>query len=218
MLRFGRVDCSARRVVIAGSGPSLESLVGLGQMPGVSVIAVNGAVEHVRSDHFFTLDPSPENRRRMRDPVAGVRYWAAVPPEYGTPHAKTGAMREPADQHVTYLRRMTGDGPLGALHGLSTNAGQINTGNSAWGALQLAVLMGARRIVLIGVDGGGPYFRGGGETRDLGHLPSLFASAVSQFRRRDVEVANAGADSAITCFPRMPWEEAQRWIYQQVKD
>ncbi len=199
--------------MIAGSGPSLAAMVRQ-SIPFCQVIAVNGAVHQVQADHWFTLDPSTANRDRMRRPIPGVRYWAAVPPDYGTPSAQTAEMRTPADAHVTYLQRLVGDGTLGSRPGLSSDPGAIHTGNSAYGALGLAYLMGARRIVLVGVDGAGGYHGAAGAPRDLRHLPDLFASAVPQLASAGVQVVNASMESTIQCFPKMRFKEALRWMWQ----
>lgn len=51
------------RVIIVGSGPSAANFVA---PRGVPIIAVNGAIDWLnRASYFFTLDPSPDNMRRV---------------------------------------------------------------------------------------------------------------------------------------------------------
>lgn len=216
----------SRAVIVAG-GPSAAPL--RTQAPPVPVIAVNGAVEwSARADFFFTLDPSPANRQRMRQRRGGTVYYAAVPEDYGTPHSPIADLRAPAEPGVIWLRRVAhqarpwdaydarafGDWGLrwSAMRGLSTLNTQIHTGNSAYGALGLAFLMGARRVVLAGVDASAAARVEGGRSNDLSHLPALFASAAPQLEAAGVEVVNASLESAVTCFRRMALVDALEWI------
>lgn len=195
------------KAVIVGSGPSAA---GFAPPDGVTVIAVNGVIEWIsRADYWFTLDPSPENMERMRKPRDGVRYCAAV-----------GENRQlPA--HVTrYLRVAAGDGVpepakgtpawwfwrWQAVAGLSDEKGRIHTGNSAYGALGLAYHLGARRAVLIGVDASGEKRIEGGHSRNLSHLPMLFASALPQ-----MEIVSCGRLDSV---PQMTTDRAFEWLMQ----
>lgn len=68
LVPWGRVQHTAERVAVVGSGPSAKGLEAIEFPECVTVIAVNGAVDRLpRADLFFTLDPSPANRRRMRE-------------------------------------------------------------------------------------------------------------------------------------------------------
>lgn len=181
-----------------------------GEFPdGVTVIAVNGSLRYLpRADFWFTLDPSWPNRAIMATPRAGVIYYAAVPPEYGTPAARFAPMRTPPDAHVKYLKRVEGRefGRYRAKSGLSRDKGEINTGNSAWGALQLALHMEPEKVALFGVDGQGDYFYGGAP-RDLTTMPALFASAET-----DVSIVNGSPGSLVGCFPKMTPDDALQWL------
>lgn len=206
------VDVREDRAVIVATGQSLDGF-DLSALANIDagVIAVNAAVSFAPADYWFTLDPSDANVRLMRNQAAGVRYFAAVPPEFGTRAGKSRVHRQTRPPNVTYLHRIAGSGPLGAAWGLSENQRAIHTGNSAYGALGLAYLMGARRIALLGVDGGGAYFYGG-NGGDLSHLPQLFASALPQLQAADVEVVNGSPASVIDAFPRMSPADAIAWI------
>ena len=205
------------RAVICGQGPSW-ALVDVQELTrtreaGALVIAVNGAVAHAPADVFFTLDLSPENRRRIANPVPGVRYVVAAP---ATETNRVG--------HVTYLRRIeravSRKGPYAhragqeAPGGLSEDPKAINTGNSAFGALNLAYHLGVQRIVLLGVDGCG-YTRWDG-TRNfcLEHMPALFASAVPQLAAAGIAVVNGSPQSAVECFPRLTPHDALEWLME----
>lgn len=203
-----------RDIVIVGSGASLRGFDWSLVPASARIIAVNGAVEAVpRADAFFTLDPSARNRQRMRVQRAGVKYYAAVPDDYGSWRATCPVHRAGREQGVSWLRRIAGDGPLGSCHGLSEDRGSINTGNSAYGALGLAYHWWAERIVLLGVDGRGDYWHEpGGPAGSLAHLPALFASALPQLAARGISVINGSPDSAVTCFLRLPPEAAMEWL------
>lgn len=177
------------------------------------MIAVNGAIEWLdRADHWFTLDPSAANLRRMEEPRRGVQYHAAVPndrklPGHVTRWHRIGhrSTQEPANKHspVWWMWRWS------AVPGISTQDGQINSGNSAWGALQLACKMGARRVVLVGVDASREPRVEGGAPNNLSHLPLLFESALGT---PGFEFVNCGAMQSRV--PQMSIEGGMRWLSQ----
>ena len=221
-LNFTRIEgpeWSAREVVICGQGPSWKMVhhpdIKRAKEEGARVIAVNGAVDEIPdlADYFFTLDHSTENLRRIADPYPGVTYVQAVPEDY------TG----PAPEHVVHLRRISVAGePDGRPFrdrvweqipgGLSEARTCIHTGNSGFGALNLAVHMGARRVVLLGVDGHGRERWDGSENGYLGHLPRLFRTAVPQLEWRGVEVVNGSPLTQVGCFPIKSPEDALHWL------
>lgn len=203
------------RVAIVASGPSMRG-VKIPRLPGVLVIAVNGAIEWCKTaDWFFSLDPSPYVRGLVSSPRPGVRYWMAVPDEYGNPRASRAAHRWPRLEHVTYLRRLTGDGVRGSCFGLSEDPGAINTGNSAYGALGLAYHQRPERIALFGVDAtqSGYAYLPGQPRWSLAHLPALFESAVPQLA--GIEVVNGSARSRVDCFPRVSPQAAIAWLTER---
>lgn len=175
----------ALNIVIVASGPSARGYV---PSDDVTVIAVNGAIEWLsRADYWFTLDSSAVNMQRMNDPRAGVIYCAAVP--CATP------------EHVRRFKRMSARGKeprrntpewwfwrWSCKRGLSEKPDEINTGNSAYGALGLAYHLGADSITLVGVDGTTDDRIEGGKCNNLSHLPMLFESAMPQLRARGITV------------------------------
>lgn len=196
------------RAVIVASGPSGQ---GFELPPGVVVIAVNGAIDWLpRVDHWFTLDPSEANLRRMASPRDGVVYHAALPSSHP---AVGGHVRryqrvaargpEPADKNSPYwwLWRWS------AVCGLSATSGRIHTGNSAWGALQLAHHLGATKVALVGVDASSEPRIEGGRPGNLSHLPLLFDSALGR-----INFINCGRMPSRA--PRMSIAEGMQWLTQ----
>lgn len=168
------------RAIIVGSGPSARGFL---PPDGVAVIAVNGAIEWLlRADYFFTLDPSPENLRRLRQPVPGVQYAAALPESIDIPPHVQRFKRISAQCQEPRLRG-TPEWWLwrwSAVTSLSQDIGCIHSGNSAWGALGLAYHLGFTDVALVGVDGTIDPRIEGGRPHCLAHLPLLFASALNQ--------------------------------------
>lgn len=216
-VRYGEVALRAERVLVVANGPSLRTMplkaIADAAGRGAHVLAVNGAIEALPVCHsWFTLDPCGLNRRRMMVRRVGVTYFAAVPPDYGLAAACRRCHRGRPASGVTYLRRIAGAG-------LPPGPGLIHSGNSAFGALQLAAAMGAARIVLAGVDGTQrPYAYGRGRPGKLGHLPGLFAGAVADLGRRGIKVVNASPQSLVDCFPRMAAAEALDWLTEAQDD
>lgn len=220
ILIFGSVEGSYERVAILGFGPSMRCLTKHDVQRlidhGVAVIAVNRAALHWPATHFFTLDCSPINRSILRCRPLGenATYYAAVPDDYGLARARVASHRHPPEPGVVYLQRESGKGPLKSKAGLSSDPGVINTGNSAWGALQVARFLNPRFICLFGVDGShhGYAFGPGGPATPLNHLPLLFASSAEQFRREGVGILNASPTSILTCFPKTTPPVGVQWL------
>lgn len=216
---FRQVTGRAERILIVATGPSAEaldlSLVEKAAGQGVTVIAVNGAIEWLPVAHvWFTLDPGPINRPRMRNRRAGVEYYAAVPDDYGTPFAEHSCHRGPAEDGVTFLRRRCGAVRPGTA--LSDDPGIIVSGNSAFGAMQVGWLMGGQRFAMIGVDGTRePYAHGSRRpTWNFLHLPGLFRSCGPQLKERGAEVRNGSPQSIVRCFRRCRPNEAVEWVIE----
>lgn len=89
--------------------------------------------------------------------------------------------------------------------------------NSGAAAVSLAAARGARRIVMLGYDcqrtGGKAHWHadhggGLGNTGSLDKWPALFAQLAAHCARLRVQVVNASRETALTCFPRQPLEQA----------
>jgi hypothetical protein len=196
-------------VVILGGGPSLsaEQVAAVQQARAaradVHVIAINEAYKLAPwadvlyfSDEgrFFAWNrdlPEFKAFRGLKVAIDGYR----VPQTYGN------------DPAIKVLRNL-GDGP-----GLCELRDGLHTGrNSGFQAINLAVHLGASRIVLLGfdmkpaADGRTQWHRNYpyADPADvyarvmLPHFPTL----VDPLRRLGVEVINATPGSALTCFPR----------------
>lgn len=88
--------------------------------------------------------------------------------------------------------------------------------NSGYGALALAILRGAKRIILLGYDAQhtdgkthwhGDHPEGLGSAGSVARWPSDFERAQRQYAGR-VEIINASRQTALTCFQRMALEDA----------
>lgn len=195
------------RVIIVASGPSAKHFV---PPPNVTVIAVNGVIDWIaRADYWFTLDPSKLNMQRMAMPRKGVKYCAAVPQGYPLPSHVNTYLRvsqqglEPRQRHTPswWLWRW------GAVVGLNKQAGCINTGNSAYGAVNLAYHLGAKKIMLVGVDASQHPRIEGGTPNNLSHLPLLFSSL-----RDELPIVNCG--NMQSNLPKMSIEQGLAWLQE----
>lgn len=185
-----------KTVVCMATGPSLTpEQVAIVRASGAKTIAVNDA---------YTLAP-----------FADLLYFADV--KWHAWHRERQAFREFAGEKCSIFLGV--DPKLGAIHllrqasyvGLSTNPGEICTGaNSGYQAINIAVLSGAKRIVLIGYDaqpsGGRQHFFG--DHPDKSHAPydvirHRFADLIEPTRKLGVEILNATPVSAITCYPKV---------------
>lgn len=195
-------------VLIVADGPSAAVMRSLQVPQGLYVIAVNAVVHWLpRVDAFITLDPCQRQRITMANQRPGVRYFAAVPGDYGTRSAKSPAHRAPREQGVTFLRRVSGPGPLGSRFGMHSRPDCVSSGNSAWGALNIAHHIGAKRIGLIGVDGNNGPRVSGGRPGPLAHLPALFDSYDGP-----AEIRNGSIRSAVRCFKKSSASEVLEWL------
>lgn len=103
------------------------------------------------------------------------------------------------------------------VSGLSLDPGAICTGsNSGYQALNIAILTGAKRVVLVGYDGrAGPDGRQHffGEHPDKSHAPyevtrGRFGEMVAPAKKAGVEILNATPKSWVECFPMVSLAES----------
>ncbi len=94
--------------------------------------------------------------------------------------------------------------------GISSKPDQIIANNTGQGAINIAYLFGAARIVLLGFDMRMVAGQHNWHTKHKGatshnRYPQVFAPAISRaakdLKQRGVEVINATKDSALKCFP-----------------
>lgn len=216
-IKWGRVnpDDVTDNIIIVGSGKSLigfdfNKLRGLG-----TIIAVNGAGESVPFAHYwFTLDPWGLNGPQIPQNFNG-KLFAAVSEDYGTPKAQVVEHRVNPDPRVTFLHRLRSHNLIGVSsetaykEGLSEDTSCINTGNSGYGALNLAYHFRPKKILLLGIDGTMGYFYTKDQSnRPLTYLPTMFESAVPQLTKAKIKVINGSVNSAVTAFPRFTVQES----------
>lgn len=109
--------------------------------------------------------------------------------------------------NLNYIKSETG-------HGLSSAADKIHTGsNSGAQAINLAYLLGAKRILLTGYD---MKIAKSGATHWFGSHPNNTVSPYAKFiqsfeqiaKQNLVEIINCTRDTALNCFPKMKIQEA----------
>jgi hypothetical protein len=105
---------------------------------------------------------------------------------------------------VTVLRSAGADG-------LELDPTGLRTGkNSGYQAINLAVHLGAARIVLLGYDMAGDHFFGSHPDRTRPPFAlslRLFGTLVAPLRAAGVEIVNCTRRTALTAFPQAPLEE-----------
>jgi hypothetical protein len=192
------------RVIIVGSGPSALNFVA---PRGVPIIAVNGAIDWLnRASFFFTLDPSRENLQRVARGRRrrGVRYCMALPDvEQLEQRDGIWCMRRVAARVEEPVAKDTPEWwawRWSAKLGLCEDKNEISSGNSAYGALNMAYHLGFKNVALVGVDATQqPRVHSGGVPNNLSHLPLLFQSA-----RNQINVVSCGQMDGI---PKMTLKE-----------
>lgn len=106
----------------------------------------------------------------------------------------------------------------GAMTGLSANPHVLNTGkNSGYQAINLAVLLGATTIVLLGYDlqpaaDGRQHFHGDhpwtSSPLPYAEFLKTFPSLIDPLARLGVRVVNCSRQTALRCFPCLPLAKA----------
>lgn len=119
------------------------------------------------------------------------------------------------DGDVHFLKNYHGDTNG---HGLSDDPEKLVTGwNGGWQALNLAILAGARKIILLGFDGrcaadGTQHWHGGHPKRTpdaaYEHYRRAFSAGEAAIEAAGVRVFNCSPGSAIDSFPKMALEAA----------
>ena len=196
----------SNKFIIVGSS---QEAVKFKPVDGYKIIAVNNAISITKeyTDFWFTLDPSDENLFIMKTKPYSCKYYAAVPKDFGSIKSEVKRYRRPRPIGVNYLERISGDGPWDCHYGFRENRYEIATGNSGYGALNLAYHFNATEVVLLGFNGDNSRKFDGKKSRDLLHLPKLFESAKVQLDQKGVMVYNANTEGDIDCFIRKPFEQ-----------
>jgi len=183
-------------VAIIAGGASLKSEKHLPLLDGVSTIVVNDA---------YRLKPDADILY-----AADYAWWEhhGYVPEFGgqrwTQHRGTTEWAARARERGLFVVESRMD-----CTSLSMDPAVIHTGaNSAFQALNLAVLGGARRVLLLGVDLKGPHWFGDhptglNRTSPYPVFRASFEAVAPQLAEIGVEVVNCSRSSALQCFPKM---------------
>lgn len=200
-LSLGDGIWAGRRCFIVGGGPSLKGF-DFSRLRGDLTIAVNRAFESFPADIMYAMDGQlhdwltsgtlgPEARAKFEG-FAGLKAWLDMP----------GTAKWPDVQFV----RLAGDEGVP----VSLADGIYHGSNSGYGALGLAIALGANPIYLLGYDmtGGGDgrqaWFHAGYPAPQSDHAYKNFinhfentAAAISE---RGINVINLNPESALRCF------------------
>lgn len=189
-------------VVCLGSGPSLAQ---------TDVDACRGRARVIAIKDAVRLAPWADALYGAGADAGGDTWWK----RYGPSLTFTG-LRYCLDPKAAAWASVLVPGPA---QGLTSDPGQLATGgHSGYSAINLALHLGARRIVLLGYDlqatGGQDHFFGShqhghsGRMLPFGLFQYHFPSIVPAIEARGVTVVNASRATALGLFPRMPITEA----------
>ena len=197
-----------RTVYVVGGGPSLKGF-DFTRLPSLGhVFGVNQAMVDAHCCAGISIDRLFIDANRLR-----LETFAASRELYLAPGNTWRKLLEPV-AGATYLRNVPA--------GLSREPGTVATGGtSGYAALNLAVLKGAKRIVLLGYDygliDGRHHYHDAYPWHHVANDQSWpawakqFDAAAPLLAAQGVEVVNASPQSAITCFPKMSIEDALTW-------
>lgn len=182
-------------IYIVGGGASLQSFT-WSWLLGRRVVAVNRAYEVVPEAEVIYF--------------SDLRFWTwhqqSLENHGGRKVTSAVHVKEKNVEHV----QITG------LTGIDVEPGKIRQGNnSGYGAINLAVHLGAKRIFLLGFDmnfiGGRCHWHDGypviNTEKTLKRMVAYFDTTVEPLNRIGVEVVNLNPDSAIKCFSKARPEE-----------
>lgn len=199
------------KIFIVGSGPSAKDVDFSKLKQAGYCIAVNDVGrDFTNADAWFTLDPWGLDQQLSKS-FRGIPY-AAVPEAFGTKSAISLDHRVRPTKKFNYLLRVPQNFDISSIRrhaewGLNEDPRCINSGNSGFGALNLAFHMRPKLIALVGIDAtAGYYFNRSKQTRPLNHLPPLFASATTQLQRENIKVVDCSMRGKLDCFDKVSWE------------
>lgn len=189
---------TGKTVAILASGPSLAS-ESLDALRGLPVIVINDSWrKYPDAEILYACDP-PWWKHHGGVPAFTGERWSQ----------HKGAASWPAEAEAVGIRVIRS----APNAGVSTDPSLIHTGaNSGFQALNLAILAGASRILLLGYD----MQATDGRTHWFGDHPGplkrtspyalfrkSFDDAAEQIARLGVEVINCSSQTSLTCFPRV---------------
>jgi hypothetical protein len=123
-----------------------------------------------------------------------------------------------AEVAATFAGRKVTTAPRGTRYGAQTLALMKFRafGNSGAAAVSLAVMAGAKRVIMLGYDcqhtGGQTHWHGNhppplGNAGSVARWPAKFAQLAQYAARSGCTVVNASRETALTCFPRVQLED-----------
>lgn len=207
-----------KNAIIIASGPSVKN-IDLKLLERFKdkfyIVTVNGAGQQIPfANAWFTLDPWGLNGPQLPSQNSKCKLYAAVPDDYGTPHARAIAHRVTPKEKITFLHRLQSHNYTSISSdtayklGLSNDPSCISTGNSGYGALNLLYHMQIKNIYLLGIDGTvGYFYKSSKVNRPLTYLPTLFASSVNQLKEDNFTVTNVNPVSTVQAFPKISHNE-----------
>lgn len=212
MIPYSSVTEKHDKIIILCSGESVTPMVvNFLKKTDVPIIAVNGGIDlYSNSNYWITVDPAIKNFKRMNKNLPNVKYYCAVPEDYGQKNNVSRAHEKPILKHVHYLHR-----EHSSLLGLSDDKKTISSGNSGFGGLNLAYHMNAKYILFLGLDGTGGYSKFGnlsGKPVNLNNMNILFDSVKFQLEDRDIQIVNGSNKSIIKSFPKTNPMNGINWI------
>lgn len=194
------------KIIITGSGQSLNDFV----QPDDSwtIICVNNSINHPNVKHcnyWFTLDLSQENRNIILNQHKNVQKYVA----YSYDPRICDKMKSELESNSIFLERVCNSMNGSHQHSLrlQEDPNKISTGNSLYGALNLAYHMNPNIILLCGLDGVHKPKFDGSMSRSLNHLPKLFQSTVNQFKKKRIRVYNTCMYSTVDCFTKLQFNQ-----------
>jgi hypothetical protein len=202
-----------RPAVLVGGGPSLEGFK-WDTLRGYRTIGINLAFKSFTPTIAFSMDT--RFLRWMQDGEYGPGTWEKflTEPKYRA-WLLTYTATVPAGIHVIKVFK-------NYKHGIDHMSFRMDEGighgiNSGFGALNLAIVLGANPIYLLGYDmkhrADGKTHHHGGHPRKqdpevLEKFKRIFVTHAPEIAKRGVRVINLNPNSALRCFPFSTPEEA----------
>lgn len=203
--------------VVIGCGPSLTmEQVSIARDVGCKSIAVNDAylwapwalVHYAADSHWHDWHTKGLAKPTLGFTAEDVRArWAGFA---GQKCSIQNSGANVVDEAVHILRNKTH--PNHGV-GLSTDPQELVTGrNSGFQSLNLAILAGSKRVLLLGFDGGPGHFHGGHPRQTPSAVFPMYRQAMSAaehaINELGVTVINCSPKSDIDSWPKMPIEDA----------
>jgi len=212
-IHWGRVspDLKAKKIIIVGSGKSLLNFdFNRIRRDDYFIITMNDSVKSVPfANIWFTLDPWGLHGPQLPSNGFSGKLYAAVPQDYGRRDAKNLKHRARPDKRVVFLQRIISHNiddmstETAFSLTLSEDPRCVSTGNSGYGAFNVAYHLRPQKILLLGLDGSiGYYYTSTQTNRPLTYLPKMFNSTKKQIDDAGIQVINGSEKSTIMTYPR----------------